>query len=492
MFDSVPDSIASWVTRITSPTRVRFLLFAVVSALFVLLFFFPPTGSEGGAWLQFIGRFHPIAIHLPIALVLLVPALEIVGRIPQFAYLRASAPFVLGVAVLTATAASLLGWCLARNGGYSGPLVTQHLWGGFFVVLISSVCWLLLTSKGRAARFYPIALTACIGVVAFTGYRGGQLSLGEDHLTEYMPAILRKAMLVSSSNDGSGMTAGATFYGVRIQPIFAGHCISCHGPSKQRAGLRLDSYAGLMRGGKHGVVIKPGDARGSDLFRRVTLPPSHDDFMPKEAKQPLSGDQIGLIEMWIAAGASRTQPDLINGAGPQPVSVAAEVTFEEIDFAAVAKKRAGIDPALREIQKRFPNILVYESRGSADLLLNASLLGQEFGDDELAALAPLYDHIVTADLSRTAITDRSAQAISAMKRLRVLQLMDTKISDATVQSLTTLNQLESLNVFHTGVTPSALPAVARMTKLRHLYAGGTAISSAGSFPEGLKDKIVLE
>ena len=346
--------------------------------------------------------------------------------------------------------------------------------------------------QGREAGLYPLALAAAIGVVAFTGYRGGQLSLGEDHLTEYMPGTLRKVLLVSRASAGSAIGGAATFYGVRIQPILAGHCISCHGPSKQRSGLRLDSYAALMRGGKHGVVIKPGDARGSDLFRRITLPPSHDDFMPKEAKQPLSGDQIGLIEMWIASGASRTQPDFMTGTGPQPVTVAAEVKFDEIDYGAVAKKRAGVDALLADLQKRFPNILEYESRGSADLRLNASLLGSRFGDDDLAALAPLQDHIIAADFSRTAITDRSAPAMAAMKRLHVLRLMDTKIGDATVQSLASLDHLESLSVFGTKITPAALPALARLTKLQHLYAGETAISSAKSLPESLNNKIVRE
>ena len=139
MSASGPDFIKLWAGRISPRILFRFLLFGPPLLLFVLLIFFPPTGTEGGVWPQFIGRFHPLAVHLPIALILLVPVLELAGRTQQFAYLRASIPFVLGVALLTAIAASLLGWCLARNGGYSGPLVTQHLWGGFFVVVISSL-----------------------------------------------------------------------------------------------------------------------------------------------------------------------------------------------------------------------------------------------------------------------------------------------------------------------------------------------------------------
>jgi Planctomycete cytochrome C len=489
LFVSGPDLLTAWVHRLSPRVRVAVLLLAPILLLFVLLLFFAPNGTEGGAWAQFIGRFHPLAVHLPIALILLLPLLELAGRTQQFAHLRGSVPFVLGLAILTEIAASLLGWILARNGGYSGPLVTQHLWGGFLLIVVSSLCWV---SHGREGCAYPITLVACLGLVAFTGYRGGQLSLGEDHLTEYMPGRLRKVLWISGASAENALVGKATFYGVRIQPILAGHCTSCHGPSKQRSGLRLDAYASLMRGGKHGAVIKPGDPRGSELFRRITLPPSHDDFMPKEGKQPLSGDQIALIEMWIAAGASRTQSDLMTGPGAQPAIVTKEVKFEEIDFAAVAKKRAGIEPILAGLQKRFPNILEYESRGSADLLLNASLLGQRFGDDDLAALTPLLEHIVMADFSRTAITDRSAVALAAMKRLRVLRLMDTKVTDATVQSLAGLDQLESLSVFHTGVTAGALPALARLPKLQRVYAGETAISITAALPGNLKDKIILQ
>jgi hypothetical protein len=170
-------------------------------------------------------------------------------------------------------------------------------------------------------------------------------------------------------------------------------------------------------------------------------------------------------------------------------SVRAEITFEQIDFAEVAKRRAEIASTLATLQQRFPNVLDYESRGSADIVVNAFVMGEQFTDDDLAALAPLSKHIVISDFSRTAITDRSASVIAGMKRLRVLRLTHTKIGDPTVQSLTDLDQLESLSVLDTAVTPAVLPALARLPNLRRLYAGQTAISAADS--HALKGKIVF-
>jgi mono/diheme cytochrome c family protein len=304
--------------------------------------------------------------------------------------------------------------------------------------------------------------------------------------------MLRQGLGLSKSTPTSSIAAANTFYGARVEPIFAAHCITCHGADKHKGNLRLDSYRALMKGGKDGVVVKAEDTQDSDLVRRITLPPDNDDFMPKQGKRPLSADQIKLIELWIAAGASdRLPPDAIKEAPGVSAPVAAEVTFEEIDSAAVTKLRAGIAPAVAQLQKRFPNILDYESRGSANLLLNASILGPKFGDSDLAALAPVAVHITVADFSRTAITDHSAPAIAAMKQLHVLRLVNTRITDTTVQGLGALDQLESLNVFGTPITSAALPAVAKLPKLAHLYLGQTAVPAGNSIPQALIGKVVF-
>ena len=129
-----------------------------------------------------------------------------------------------------------------------------------------------------------IALAIAVGLVAWTGYRGGQLALGADHLTEHMPAGLRDVLGLQDSHAASSTVDTSTFYGARIHPIFAARCVNCHGPDKHKANLQLDSYRGIMRGGKDGPVVQPGNAPGSDLFRRITLPANHDDFMPKGKK----------------------------------------------------------------------------------------------------------------------------------------------------------------------------------------------------------------
>src|ERR1051326_1785787 len=386
--------------------RLGLLMLAPILVVAALVAFLPPDGNERADWFQFIGRFHTLVVHFPIALFLLIPILEIAGRSARFAYLRLSVSFVLGLATLGATTAATLGWCLGRSGGYSGRLITQHMWGGVMLSLVCWACWLLHARVREVGKSYVIALALGVGFVAWTGYRGGQLALGPNHLTEHMPQELRHVLGIENNFASTSTVDINTFYGARIQPIFTARCVSCHGPNKYKGKLRLDSYRALMLGGKDGPVIQIGNTQGSDLFRRIRLPAGHDDFMPK-GKQALSADQVKAIELWIAAGASETLAvDAIKNA-PSGSAVQAAVNFEEIDPAAVAKLRSGIGAAVSKLQTQYPNVLDYDSRGSADLRLNASILGRMFGDGDLEAFAPIAEHIIVADFSRTAITNHS-------------------------------------------------------------------------------------
>src|SRR5262245_66574555 len=63
--------------------------------------------------------------------------------------------------------------------------------------------------------------------------------------------------------------AGVMDFERDIHPILAQKCLSCHGPAKQRGGLRLDDGAEALKGGNSGAVIKPGDASQSRLLHLV-------------------------------------------------------------------------------------------------------------------------------------------------------------------------------------------------------------------------------
>src|SRR6185503_8904709 len=86
-----------------------------------------------------------------------------------------------------------------------------------------------------------------------------------------------------------------------IQPILQASCYECHGPKKTKAHLRLDSAAGIVKGGETGPIIVPGNSEKSLIVRRI-LGLDGDDQMPKDG-DPLDQAQIALIRFWIDQGA---------------------------------------------------------------------------------------------------------------------------------------------------------------------------------------------
>jgi hypothetical protein len=93
-----------------------------------------------------------------------------------------------------------------------------------------------------------------------------------------------------------------------IKPILANTCVSCHGEKKQKKKLRLDSLPAIMKGGKDGAVVVPGNADKSDLVDRIELDPDDDDHMPPKGKPQLSAKEILILEWWVKAGAPGDVP----------------------------------------------------------------------------------------------------------------------------------------------------------------------------------------
>ena len=223
-----------------------------------------------------------------------------------------------------------------------------------------------------------------------------------------------------------------SFYTLRVAPLFEAHCTGCHGERRQKSELRLDSFAAAMRGGKHGAVIRAGVVGDSELIARITLPQTDEKAMPPQGKDPLNADDATVVRLWVAAGASPIKPaGEIKGA-PRPVR---HIEIPKLDQAAVERERAPLAASLEVLQARYPAAIDYASRGSADLEINASLIGSSFGDEDLEALAPLRDRVVRLDLSGTAVTDTSASALAAMGRLRVLRLLNSQVTEKSLSPL---------------------------------------------------------
>ena len=120
-----------------------------------------------------------------------------------------------------------------------------------------------------------------------------------------------------------------------IQPILVDRCYSCHGPDKQKGGLRLDRQADAMKGGDSGKVIQPGRSDQSLLIRYVAgLDP--ETVMPPKGDR-LTTNQVGLLRGWIEAGADWPEATLTS----QPAGTASHWAFQ-----------APLHPSVPSVQNR--------------------------------------------------------------------------------------------------------------------------------------------
>ena len=424
------------------PHRFRAWILGVgalpIFLLLGLLIFAPPDGRERAELAQFVGRFHPLAVHIPVALLLLVPILEGAALVRKQQELRQSAGFVLGIATVAAVAAALLGWLLAWSGGYQGPLLTRHMWGGVSLAGASLACWGLHTWNRRA---YATALLATVCLMIWTSDQGGKLTHGATFLTERMPGPLGRWFREKPKPD----VDPTSFYATRVQPIFTEKCVLCHNAEKFKGRLRLDSYANLMRGGKDGLVIHPGEPGKSELFRRVTLPRESKDFMPAEGKPALTAAEAKIIEVWIAAGATpriaATAVDRLPA--PDRNKVSSPLTSD------YRPQKKIIDALEISLGVR----LVARSQNPTDgLILRTASAPGRCNDATLEQLAPVANLIVDAELARTKVTDKGLLAIATFSNLRFLDLSHTAVTSTGVKELGKLVKLESLNLTETRVT----------------------------------------
>jgi mono/diheme cytochrome c family protein len=90
-------------------------------------------------------------------------------------------------------------------------------------------------------------------------------------------------------------------YTTRVRPVLQARCLACHGVLKQKGGLRLDTAALAIKGGKNGAAITPGDPESSALLERVAAADELDRMPPEgEALKPA---EIADLRAWIAQGA---------------------------------------------------------------------------------------------------------------------------------------------------------------------------------------------
>ncbi len=138
-----------------------------------------------------------------------------------------------------------------------------------------------------------------------------------------LPLMAGLLALPPSLDAGEATREQLEFFESRIRPLLVEACYECHsaGARKLKGGLRLDSRAGVEKGGDDGAAITPAEPAKSPLLTRVA---SSDPDTRMPPKKELTPAQVADLRTWVMMGA------------PDPRSGALAPTASEKLFAAAA------------------------------------------------------------------------------------------------------------------------------------------------------------
>lgn len=285
----------------------------------------------------------------------------------------------------------------------------------------------------------------------------------------------------------AGPLLGQVSFEKDVWPVFEARCVECHRKpyeedgrlKKPKAGLRLDGAWHIMRGSDDGPIVVAERLDASTLYHHITLPSDDDDIMPPKGA-PLSKSQIQSIGNWILDGASfgdwkgATDGVVLEKAKDQ------YVPKHVVYFKSLENGLEALPESLSTQLSKVSSASIRRLHPESPLLdVGFFTTPNEIGDQQLAQLMGLREHVTKLSLARTGVTDKSVSLAGQFPHLSYLDLRQTSVTDSGLSHLSNLPHLVSLNLYGTHITDLGLKALMPCEKLRKLYLSGTRVTDAG-------------
>ena len=480
-------------------------------------------------FIWFLGRFHVLIVHLPLGILTLAVALEIMVRFKPFKFLEGAVGPTWIASALSAIGTVALGLMHATEPAFADmPAVEAHRNAGVSLCIATCVVALLrlrmhpvtnwpswagspktvqpvykaiqpIFARGAFldkayAKIWIVPVLVITALMFVTGHLGGNLTHGETYLVEYAPNPIRVAMGLpptAGPREKPKDVASADIYLDVVGPALQQRCSTCHNDASKKGGFSVASYDAVMKGGKDGAVVTPGDAAKSDLFHRVSLTPDDMNFMPKDGKTPLTKNEVAAIGWWISQGAPKSATvaslkltpaasaalgSIIGGGGAAggDDQVAAGGTANEAPLPTVPAADAA------QVTKVVAEGFIVRKVDKASNLLDADYVSAKpVTPEALADLAKLGPQLLRVNLRHAGVTDAMVKTITAFPNLRHLRLeANPTVTDAAAKDIAGMKTLTYVNLVNTKVTDTGFAEVAALPKLQRFYFWGTPITPA--------------
>lgn len=446
--------------------------------------------TDSGVWDIFIGRFHPLVVHLPIGFLILGFILQFLAR--KSGKMKTSIRIALLLGSISAWLACYIGWLLSSQ-GYDDDLLAQHKWLGIATAFSASLLWVMKKGWVKISnKAFTIFFFVNLVLLSLTGHVGGSLTHGEDYLTQYLPF---KSKIETGDHklitlEGQPQDSIIVFTSM-IRPVLENKCFSCHGESKQNGGLKLNTYEDILAGGDTGPVFIGGNALGSELFHRVTIDPANEKYMPTKGT-PMSYSEIKLLEWWINNGAEFDEK-LVDFETSEAIQ---NILISEFDIDTRPKPRVQklkvppVDKAKVEalIALGFNAKVLSEKSNLLDV--NYSGKSKTLNPSALKLISELSPQITWLNLSNIQLSEDNIVALNNFEVLTRLRIDNTSITDASLKQLKALPNLESISLVGNEITDTSLEHLSSFPALKRIYLWNTKVSKEGVIK--FKDKLEID
>lgn len=414
---------------------------------------------------EFLGRFHPVLVHLPIGILLIAAVFYALSLREQYKALQQATTIALLLGMLSAAGSCISGYLLSISGDYEADMVSTHKWMGFAVAAVAIVSYFLYTRKKNAVKWTIGLMTALIFI---TGHSGGSITHGADYLTKSITAPAEKKERKPIAN-----VQEAVLYTDVVQPILEEKCYSCHNAAKQKGKLRLDGPEWISKGGKQGEVVITGNADESELIKRLLLPKQHEDHMPPKEKPQLNEKEIALLHWWINSGLSfdKKVKDIAQTEKIKPLllslqSAASNETKEKPQIPEAAVEQADA-AAVKKLTDR--GVVVLPVAQNSNYLMVNFVTVQDLKEEDIKLLLSIKKQLVWLKLGNQSVTDAMLATLAQCKSITRLDLNHTKITDKGFVHLQQIPHLQMLNLIGTAVTANGLVQLKNSKQLQAVY-----------------------
>lgn len=435
----------------------------------------------------FIGRFHPVFVHLPIGFLLLGALMEFFNSKSRNNNMDAAVLFSLKLGAISAVLAAIMGWLLANEGGYNESHLFWHRWLGIGVAVLSIIALgVKMNILALPTGIFKIILGAIVGLLMATGHLGGNMTHGASYLTEYLPfGGTEKAAIQQEFNNPDSLIV----YRDLIQPMLEKRCYECHNADKSNGGLQMHTTELLSKGGDGGPVLVSRKAIDSELFERITKDPISKKFMPTGGKTHLGYEEVKLIGWWINEGADYHK-SMAEVNVPKDIKTILEDSYKVSLVKKSYVETAAVAPLPNEIMASLTDLGFTGSNlasGNNFLDIRYNKLGATPSAADIEKLLSAKEQVTWLNLANQNITDGMLASVAKLPNLTRLQIQQNPITDAGIATLESLQNLETLNLYGTQVTDAALASIEKLPNLKKLFLWQTQVTPEGV--EGLKAKL---